>query len=95
MYADPQIRRVLLLLHQVPLGAIVSLRVVRDRDGAGNTGAATFHSIDELQNAVVFEKAPGLNPFPIDAKGASFPLDLVRTVYRMRGGTWQIVIGAF
>lgn len=95
MYADPQVRRVLLLLNQVPLGEIVSLRVVRDRDGAGNTGPAILHSIDELRNTVVFKRAPGLNPFPLDAKGSSFPLDLVRTVYRMSGETWQIVIGAF
>lgn len=95
LYAEPRVRRALLLLGRIAVGENVVLRVVREGSGGnhlGNTGSATLVKIDEDANTVVFGPGAGEPRYPL-TNAASFALDSVRTVFREPNDTtWRVVI---
>jgi len=81
MYADPAVRRVLVILHRIAKEEAVDLRWPPTE-----SDLCRLAEIDEERNTVVF--VPLRNEF-VEHR---FPLDLVRTAYRSENG-WRVLIG--
>jgi hypothetical protein len=102
MYANPDVRRALVLLNAIPPKETIMLYVVA-RSGGEDKGTASIVRIAEEENAVVFASAgpPAgdaseqisrghVKPYPIKTHVAH-PIDSVRTVYRGADGQWWVV----
>ncbi len=81
MYADPTVRRALVLLHRIARDEIALVRI------DGNTSTkCRLELVDEVQNTVVFV------PIEDQFKPWRYPLDHVRTVYRSQEREWTVLL---
>lgn len=84
MHLEPKIRRMVLLLNQIPTDTLVSIRVGLDRHHSINR--MDFIEVQEDRNRVEFRD-------PQNRNRLSYPLDQIETVYFNEdgGGHWHIL----